>query len=469
MGNNKNSNLNRRKFLEYFAAIGISSALIPSCSSAAWQDENKITVEMVAAAEKLIGIELTGQERKQILKGPVDNLKTYQKLREHKIPDNVFPSFVFNPIPPGMTFSRDKKPVKFSNMDSKRPEQIEDVAFYSVIQLAKLIQTKQITSTEITKMYLSRLKKYNPTLQFVVNLTEELALKQAKKADEEIQNDKYRGLLHGIPYGIKDLFSVRDYPTTWGTAVFKDRIIEDDASVVEKLEEAGAVLLAKLSTGTLASGQKWFGGETKNPWLPRWGAGGSSAGPASATASGCVPFSIGTETNGSMVSPCNECGVSGLRPTFGRVSRKGAMTVSWSFDKVTPICRTVEDCAVVFNAIYGQDEYDNSIINLPFNWDPDLDILKLRIGYHTKFFEKELMGNPKSTRDVNYRKAIRRESKRVLDFFKGLNINLVPLDFDISPTIGANLVMIPETAAAHDEFSRGKLDDLVENQKWPGY
>ena len=205
------SELNRRKFLECFAAIGISSVFIPLCSSAAWQDENQITVEMIAAAENLIGIELTEEERKQILEGLNNNLKTYQRLREKNIPYHVNPSIVFNPIPPGMKFSRKRKPIKFSDVTVNKPDKIEDVAFYSVLQLSKLIQTRQITSTELTKMYLARLKKYNPTLQFVVNLTEALALKQAKRADDEIQAGKYRGLLHGISYGIKDLFSVKGY------------------------------------------------------------------------------------------------------------------------------------------------------------------------------------------------------------------------------------------------------------------
>lgn len=463
--NTEKKDFNRRKFLEYFAALGISSAILPSCARRTFPEENELTVEMIKAAEKLMGITLTEKERKDILKGLNKNLKIYKLLREMKIDAEIPPSFVFNPISAGMTFSREKKPVKFSEVDIKRPNKIEDAAFFSVLQFAQLIQTGQITSMELTKMYLSRLKRYNSKLKFAVNFTEDLALKQAKRADEEIQAGKYRGHLHGIPYGLKDLFSVKGYPTTWGTKVFKDRIINCNASVYQKLEEAGAVLLAKLSTGTLASGNSWFGGVTKNPWNPRAGSGGSSAGPGSATAAGCVGFSIGTETNGSMVSPCDECGVTGLRPTFGRVSRYGAMTTSWSFDKVAPICRTVEDCAVVFNVIYGPDGKDNSIIDLPFNWNPDeFDIRKLKIGYHTKFFEKELM-----KRDDNYAKAIRSENRKVLDFFREQNIYLIPLDFEIPLTKGADIIMETESSAAADEFSRGKLDDLVKDQKWPRY
>ena len=423
---------------------------------------------MIKAAEKIIDIELTDKERRGILEGVNENLEFYRDIREKRMDDAVFPSIVFNPIPPGMTFSREKKPFRYSDIDVELPERIEDVAFHSVLQLAKLIRTGQITSTELTEMYLSRLKRYNPTLEFVVSFTKELALEQARRADEEIQAGNYRGPLHGIPYGIKDLFSVKGYKTTWGAEPFKDQTIERDASVVEKLEEAGAVLVAKLATGALASGDHWFGGFTRNPWNPKWGAGGSSAGPASATAAGCVGFSVGTETNGSMVSPCDACGVTGLRPTFGRVSRYGVMTISWSFDKVTPICRTVEDCAVVFNAIYGPDGKDNTIIDLPFNWDPDLDIRKLNIGYHTRFFEKELMGNPTLKRDIDFRKAIREESKKVLNFFRELGFDLVPLDFEM-PHSGEGFILETEAAAAFDEFTRSNLDDLMQDDKWPNY
>jgi Asp-tRNA(Asn)/Glu-tRNA(Gln) amidotransferase A subunit family amidase len=439
----------------------------PSSTPTAAPNEGEITVEMIAAAEEISGIELTDEERKEVVEGLCENLEYYQALRERQIDDTVVPSMVFNPIPPGMTFLREQKPIRYSDVAVEPPNQIEDVAFSSVLELAKLIQTRQITSAELTEMYLSRLKRYDPRLQFVVNLTEELALEQARRADEEIQAGNYRDPLHRIPYGIKDLFSVKRYPTTWGAEPFRDRIIDRDASVVEKLEEAGAVLIAKLATGTLASGQHWFGGETKNPWKPSDGSGGSSAGPAAATAAGCVGFSIGTETNGSMISPCDACGVTGLRPTFGRVSRYGAMTTSWSFDKVTPICRTVEDCAVVFDAIYGPDGRDNTIIDLPFNWESDLDIRKLKIGYRTMYFEGELMPG-----DASFRRSVRRESIKVLDFFRGLGIDPTPLDFDLNPTTattGIGLTMMCENAASADEMFRSGQGDLFQDQKWPNY
>ena len=436
-------------------------------------DENQITVEMIEAAEKIIGIELTGQERSMILEGLTDDYRDqYLKLRELEIDDTVVPAMVFNPIPAGTVFSTEQKPFRYSEPDVKMPENLQDVAFFSVPQLASLIRTRQFTATDLTKLYLERLERYNPTLLFAVTITKELALEQAARADAEIQAGNYRGPLHGIPYGIKDLFSARGYPTTWGAEPYKDRIIDRDASVVEKLEQAGAILVAKLATGTLATGDRWFGGLTRNPWNPKWGAGGSSAGPGSATAAGCVGFSIGTESAGSMISPCDACGVSGLKPTFGRVSRYGAMTTAWSFDKVTPMCRSVEGCAIVFQSIYGPDGRDNTIIDLPFNWDPDFDITSLKIGYRTTFFEGDLMPG-----DVAYRSSIRRLSLPVLAFFRELGFDLVPVDFGPDPNLlpgyssaVGNMMMGENGAANSDRFLSGEhnlFDDTETN--WPRY
>jgi Asp-tRNA(Asn)/Glu-tRNA(Gln) amidotransferase A subunit family amidase len=501
----KESTLSRRDFTKLCAALALSSALssacapsptptstltatstatpsstptapptltptaLPSPTPTTTPAEGEITVEMIAAAEKIFGLELTDKERDEIIQGLTEHRDEYLLLRELEMDDTVVPSMVFNPIPPGMTFERDKKPFRYSNVQVQTPENIEDVAFYSVLQLAKLIQTRQITSLELTKMYLARLKRYNPTLLFVVNLTEELAIEQARKADEEIQAGNCRGPLHGIPYGIKDLFSVKGYPTTWGAEPFINRIIDRDASVVEKLEQAGAVLVAKLATGRLASGDQWFRGMTRNPWNPEWNAGGSSAGPGSATAAGCVGFSVGTESAGSMISPCDACGVSGLRPTFGRVSRYGVMTTGWSWDKVAPMCRTVEDCAVVFNAIYGPDGRDNTIIDLPFNWDPDFDIRNLRIGYRRKFFEGELMDG-----DPVFRRAVRAESLKVLDLFRESGFDLKPLDFDhllhpYSRSVGC--MMMAENGAANDSRFRGDQMEWFNqlDSSWPRY
>jgi Asp-tRNA(Asn)/Glu-tRNA(Gln) amidotransferase A subunit family amidase len=448
--------------------MGASTLAMSACSLSNTEVAPSITIETIMEAEKIIGIELTEEERETILEGLQKNLEGFLELRTKELGDADFPAVTFNPLPPGFQMPVERKPFKPSVVSVPTPNSVEDVCYHSVLQLADLIQTRRVTSLDLTKMYLARLKKYDPRLKFVINLTEDMALKQAARADSEIAEGNYRGPLHGIPYGIKDLFSVRDYPTTWGSEPFKDRIIDIDASVVKKLEDAGAVLIAKLATGSLASGEEWFGGRTRNPWNPNWPSGGSSAGPASATVAGCVGFSIGTESNGSMVSPCNECGVTGLRPTFGRVSRYGAMTVSWSFDKVTPICRTAEDCAIVLDAIQGPDGIDNSVLDAPFNWDPDVDINKLRIGYHTKYFEKELMNNPKSGPKLRYRKDVRSLSKKLLSFLENRGCELVPLDFEIEHS-AEGIMMLVEAAAAHDEFSRGNLDDLVKDQTWPNY
>ncbi len=462
----KNAIYNRRVFLEYLSVLGISTAVLPACTVATDANED-ITIETLEAAEKIAGIELSNDERKDILKGVQNNLEKYERFREQKIDYFSFPSIVFNPVPPGLQLNEDRKLAVFTDIQVQRPGKLEEVAFYSALQLAHLLKTQQISSLELTEMFLTRLKRYNTSLEFVITFTEELALKQAKKADSEIRAGNYKSLLHGIPYGIKDLFAVKGYRTTWGTKVFKDRILDIDATVVQKLEASGAVLVAKLATGELASGEKWFGGKTKSPWTLR-SSGGSSAGPASTVAAGCLPFTIGTETNGSMVSPCDVCGVTGLRPTFGRVSRYGCMPVSWSFDKVTPIARTVEDCAVVLNEIIGPDQYDNSVIDLPFNWDSGLDIQDLKLGYHSTLFDKKEKGIALDAEQKSWFDSRSKDIKKVLDFFTDEGFSLVPLDIQI-PHIGEGIMMMVEAAAAFDEFTRSNTDDLVEDQKWPNY
>jgi Asp-tRNA(Asn)/Glu-tRNA(Gln) amidotransferase A subunit family amidase len=457
---------NRRQFFEYFAAIGITSAVMPACRPGEVEEKGEITVETIEAAEKIAGLKLTPKEREKIVKRLNRNLETYRGLREKKIGNSMNSALVFNPIPPGMTFPTERKSFRHSIVRVKKPARIEDVAFYSVLQLAKLIKTRQITSTKLTKIYLARLKKYDPKLKFVTNLTEELALKQAKRADEEINSGKYRGPLHGIPYGAKDLLAVRGYKTTWGAEPYKDQVIDLDATVVERLEEAGAVLVAKLALGALAQGDVWYGGKTRNPWDPEGGSSGSSAGPASATAAGCVAFSIGSETNGSIISPCDRCGVTGLRPTFGRISRYGAMALSWSMDKIGPICRTVEDCAVVFHAIYGPDGRDNTLFDHPFNWDPALDIKSLRIGFYEKYFTKELIRNPKDEKKKKIAREKQKLSNEALDIIRGLGVELFPIDVDID-VAGTGFVLSTESAAAFDDFTLSDRDDLMKKSSWP--
>jgi len=458
----RSQSYSRRRFLKQFAALGLPSAF-PAAGMAdtAPESSGKITPETIAEAEKLIGLGFTPEERSKIAETISENLEAYKALRESGMDETVFPAMVFNPVPAGVKLPSERLPFVYSRPAAWKPSTVEEAAYLSVIELATLLEHRRVSSTELTRMYLGRLKRYDPKLAFVINLTEELALRQAKRADEEIAAGKYRGPLHGVPYGIKDLFSVKEYPTTWGAEPFRNRIIDRDATVVEKLEEAGAVLLAKLSTGRLATGDEWFGGTTKNPWDPETSSGGSSAGPAAATVAGCVGFAVGTETYGSMITPCAICGVTGLRPTFSRVSRHGVMPMSWSLDKAAPICRSAEDCALVLRAIMGPDGRDNSIIDAPFNWDPGCDFRRLRIGYNA-YNEKELEGEE----DAEFFKAVCGERLKALDVLRKLGAEIVPLEISM-PESGERMAAFAEAAAANDDFTRGAQDDLVPKSRWP--
>ncbi len=411
----------------------------------------------VRQAEKVSGLTFTGAERKQMMEDLAANLEKFEGLREIDIPNSVQPALQFNPIPVGAEFDRIRRPIRWSEPEKiNRPTELEELAFASVAQLAELIRTQEVTSTELTKMYLARLKEHGPTLECVVTLTEDLALKQAARADSEIAAGRYKGPLHGIPYGAKDLLSVKGYKTTWGAMPYKDQVIDRDAEVIKRLEEAGAVLVAKLTLGALAWGDVWFGGKTKNPWNLDEGSSGSSAGSGSATAAGLVAFAIGTETWGSIVSPSTRCGVTGLRPTFGRVSRAGAMALSWSMDKIGPMCRTVEDCAIVFNAIYGPDGVDQSLIDLPFNFNADVNLADLRIGYLKSAFEGDYTG--------------KKNDETSLNVLRELGADLIPFEFPEFPVENISFILWAEAAAAFDELTRSGEDELMVRQvqrAWP--
>ncbi len=456
---------NRRRFLEYFAAIGVTTSLAPGAAASPGSGTAEITVEDIAAAEKIAGIVLTEAERGEIVDDLNRDLRSFESVREKAMDNSVAPALVFNPIPPGVTFPTEERPVEFSEVEVDPSRGIEHLPFLSVLELASMIRRREITSTELTEVYLERLKDLDPDLLCVVNLTEELARRQAKRADEEIAAGEYRGPLHGIPWGAKDLLAVRGYPTTWGAEPYRDQVIDVDATVVRRLEEAGAVLVAKLSLGALATGDVWYRGKTRNPWVPSRGSSGSSAGPASATAAGCVAFALGTETNGSILSPCDECGVTGLRPTFGRVSKHGAMALSWSMDKIGPICRSVEDCAVVLDAIRGPDGKDGSVIDLPFNWSPGLDPRKLRVGYYQPTIDEDLTGGRQGGRR-EYTRAKQAMAREALDVLRAQGIEIEPLDFDISADEIRSILTI-ESAAAFEELTRSDRDDLIENSHWP--
>jgi len=381
----------RRSFLAYFAGLGLTSTLFPGVlwAQAEKQPDQKITLEMLREAAAIAGVDFTDQQLQAMLNGVNENVVNARKMRAPQLDNSIPPAVYFNPVVPGVKVDRTQRAFRASKpAHVTRPQNLEEVAFWPVTQLAELVRQKSIRSVELTEMYLRRLKRYNPKLLCAVTITEDLAMKQARTADEEIAAGKYRGPLHGIPYGVKDLCAVRGYPTTWGAAPFRDRVIDTDATVVSRLSEAGAVLIAKLATGELALDDRWFGGQTKNPWDLSMGSQGSSAGPASATAAGLVGFSIGTETGGSIVEPSGICGVTGLRPTFGRVSRHGAMALIWSLDKIGPMCRSVEDCALVLAAIQGRDEQDLATVDVPFNWDASSDFHQLRVGYLKAAFDE---------------------------------------------------------------------------------
>jgi Asp-tRNA(Asn)/Glu-tRNA(Gln) amidotransferase A subunit family amidase len=428
---------------------------VPAFTAAA-QDApaaSAITTNDVMMAEKLFGLDLPADKLRMMLSGLRAQQRDYAVIRQIGVSNSVLPAVLFNPIPTGMTFETKRLRPEWSPAPKMTaPARLEDAAFYSVEQLAALLKSRQITSVQLTGMYLDRLKKYGPKLNCVVTLMEDSALAQARRADQEIAAGHYRGPLHGIPYGVKDLLATQGTRTTWGAAPYTNQMFDDDATVVKRLNAAGAVLVAKLSLGELAMGDVWFGGQTRNPWDPARGSSGSSAGPAAATSAGLVGFAIGSETRGSIVSPCTVCGVTGLRPTYGRVSRTGAMSLSWTMDKLGPICRTVEDCALVFNVIQGPDGIDPTLYDLPFNYKAKMNLSKLRIGYLKSVFDR----SPNNTNDL-----------AALEKLRSLGAKLIPLEVPKYPKEIDALLLEVEAAAAFDELTRSGQDaQLASQQAW---
>jgi Asp-tRNA(Asn)/Glu-tRNA(Gln) amidotransferase A subunit family amidase len=421
------------------------------------KDARHILRRDIAGSEKVMGLHFSGAERTMMRPDLEDNRRNYQEVRKVTLANSVPPALSFSPVVPGQAYEEARRPFVWSEPgEVEIPADREDLAFYPVTRLAWLIKNRRLTSTELTELYLSRLKKYGPKLLCVVTLTEDLARAQARRADDEIAAGKYRGPLHGIPWGAKDLLATKGIKTTWGSPIFKDRVFEEDATVVKRLDEAGAVLVAKLSMGEFAMGDVWFGGRTRNPWNYEQGSSGSSAGSAAATAAGLVGFAIGTETLGSIVSPSTRCGVTGLRPTFGRVSRYGAMALSWSMDKIGPLCRTVEDCALVLNAIHGPDGKDLTAADRPFNWDPSLPLQTIRVGYVKKAFE------------ADYR--TKKFDEAALETLRKAGVELLPFDLPDIPTRPLGYILDAEAAAAFDELTRSGKDDLMVRQDrgaWP--
>lgn len=432
------------------------------CSGISFSQDT-ITKQDIFTAAKIVDISFTQSEVDSMHEDMLNNLAIFKRMHGIDLPNSIPMSLVQWPSIPGASLNKTVLVAKPPKWDLPKnvmvPANKNELAFYNVLQLASLLKSKKISSVELTQFYIDRIKKFGDTLQCVISVTEEIAMQQAQQADAEIKAGKWRGPLHGIPYGLKDLFSVKGTKTTWGAAPYKEQSFDVDAAVYEKLRAGGAVLVAKFTLGALAMGDRWFGGQTKNPWNLTRGSSGSSAGSASATVAGLVPFAIGTETWGSIISPSSTCGATGLRPTFGRISRYGAMALSWSLDKVGPICRSAEDCAIVFNSLYGTDDRDGGYPSYPFGYTGKADVKKLRIGYTKNYFDR--------ITDTS------RNEWKVLQTFRGMGAELVPMVFPDSAVWPYNImdvIISAECAAAFDGFTRTGLDDMMTNQRkndWP--
>ncbi|MEE2609491.1 MAG: amidase [Acidobacteriota bacterium] len=462
--------IGRRGFLRAAPAALASGLLAPS---AVGQSEvEPIPPSSIDGAEALSGLEFTPAERTMMQEGLERNRQRFQALRAFDIPHDTEPAVTFRPkllgrkptgsATPNAPLSL-PPPVSVSVGDS-----VEDLAFESVWTLADLLKRRIVSSTALTRMYLDRLKRHGDTLKCVVTLTETLALQQAQQADLEILQGRYRGPLHGVPWGAKDLLATKGIRTTWGAKPYEHQVIDLDATVVERLREAGAVLVAKLSMGALAQGGVWFGGSTRNPWNLERSSSGSSAGPGAATAAGLVGFSIGTETRGSIISPSAACGVTGLRPTYGRVSRYGAMALSWTMDKIGPMCRSAEDCALVFNAIYGPDGRDETVVDAGFEWEPDPSFAGLRIGYLREEFE--VPSDNLSDEQRAQWEAQRLSLAAALEALRGAGANLEPIQLPDFPSDSIGFVLTAEAAASFDDLTRSRGIDQLTSQSprsWP--
>jgi Asp-tRNA(Asn)/Glu-tRNA(Gln) amidotransferase A subunit family amidase len=418
----------------------------------------EITPLSIEGASELFGLSFSPAEKDSMIGNLKNQLGNFETLRKTKLGNSIPPSLVFNPLPIGFQPQQTQKSMDWGLPKSvSLPDKDSDIAYMPVHELAVLIQTKKITSERLTKIYLDRIKTYSDTLQCLITLMEDSALAKAKAMDQELAAGKYRGPLHGIPYGIKDLLAVKGTKTTWGAMPYKDQVIDETATVVEKLNDAGGVLVGKFTLGALAMGDVWYGGVTKNPWNLKQGSSGSSAGSASAVSAGLVPFAIGTETLGSIVSPSTRNGVTGLRPTYGRVSKHGAMALSWSMDKIGPISRSALDNGIVLSIINGKDVNDASSIQAAFNFDSKKDPKKLKVGYFKSYFQGD---RPDQEND-----------RKVLELLESKGIELHPLELKTSVEVGPMVMMLMvEGAAAFDELTRFDLDDqLVAQGKsaWP--
>lgn len=521
--------LNRRAFLNACSAAGIASPLLPgilytlaaqaqqaapstspdassagapaTSSAAPPAALPKITPEMIDEAARLAGVgPFTAEQKQMMLDGLNDQRDAYSKIRALKLDNSIPPAYTFHPRPPAqpaesrVAFTAAGPAVRFNENEGPElsaPSNLDDLAFASIFDLANLIYHRKVKCVDLTQMFIARLRRYDPKLHFVITITEDRAMQQAQAADEDLAAGLYRGPLHGIPWGAKDLLAVKGYPTTWGAGGFEHQTFREDATVVQRLDAAGAILIAKFTLGALAMGDKWFGGRTRNPWNPAQGSSGSSAGSASAVAAGCVPFALGSETLGSISSPSTRCGCTGLRPSFGLVPRTGAMALSWTMDKLGPICRSVEDCALVLDVIRGPDGKDlSAATSVNFNWDPNFDWRSLRVGYFKSEFDPQPpLQLKEGTHDETDEEAKRREdinaaliasrARRDYDHpfelaaltkLTSIGVNLIPVELPKLPWGEMVPLLTAEAAAAFDDLTLSGRDRLLTEQgpeDWP--
>jgi Asp-tRNA(Asn)/Glu-tRNA(Gln) amidotransferase A subunit family amidase len=484
--------LDRRAFLAVSGRFGLVSTLFPGALytlAAQAQDkpdkQPEITDAMIDAAATLAGITVTPEQKKMMREALIHQPENFEAIRKLNLPNSIAPAFVFDPLPPGAKVSTEKHEAVYSKAVATMPSNLEDLAFATIPELADLVRRKKVSSLDLTQMYIARLRKYDPLLHFSIIITEDRATAKAKEADAEIASGKYRGPLHGLPWGAKDLLAVKGYPTTWGAGGFEKQSFDEDATVVKRLDAAGAVLIVKTTLGALAMGDKWFGGRTRNPWNPKQGSSGSSAGSASTTSAGCVAFAIGSETLGSISSPSTRCGVTGLRPTFGFVPRTGAMALSWTMDKLGPICRAVEDCAIVLEAIHGPDGEDLATREAAFNWNADFSWKTLRVGYLQSEFEEEKQSTESPSKpltDADKKRHAEREAAHArraydrkydlaaLDKLRSMGVNLIPVTLPDLPYGAMTPLLEAEAAAAFDSLTLSGRDRLLTEQgqdDWP--
>ena len=459
----------RRAFMGYFTSIGLGTTLLPGVLWGQVAAGADITSESIACAAEIAGLEFDEAEREMMVDGLKQQARRIEALHAIPLPNSVAPAIVFDPrplhAPLATAMPAASTPMRRSPVNVPRvPSSLEELAFAPVTVLSELIRTKRITSEQLTRMYLARLERLDPKLECVVSLTSERALRQAREMDAELARGNYRGPLHGIPWGAKDLLATKGYRTTWGAGPYRDQTIDEDATVVQRLDAAGAVLVAKLTLGELAQGDRWYGGQTKNPWKLDQGSSGSSAGPASATAAGLVGFSIGSETLGSISSPSTRCGTTGLRPTFGRVPKTGAMALSWTMDKLGPICRSAEDCALVFDAIHGPDGLDKSCIAAPFTWDATIGLQALRIGYVKAAFDLPVTDPDNAERRLHPTKPFDDAALAVL---RAQGARLIPVELPDIAYDAMRIILTAEAAAAFDDLTRSNRDkELVQQGRF---